>query len=377
MPRFDDTHFMRLAVRLGRRGLGRTSPNPPVGAVIVAGGTGTDGSVVGRGYHRQAGRAHAEVEALRAAGARARGATLYVTLEPCAHHGRTPPCTDAIVASGVRRVIIGTRDPNPAVPGDGMARLRAAGIDVRSGVLQPACDELIAAFRKHVTTGRPLVTLKLAASLDGRIATASGESRWLTGEDSRRFVHRLRNEHDAVLVGAETVIRDDPELTCRMRGGRTPLRVILDGRLRLPLQARVLAPTPSAATLVVTTRGAPDAKVRQIRARGADVLRLPATAEQVSIPRLLRVLGERGVMSVLIEGGATVAAAALRTHAVDRLLIFYAPMLIGGDGRPTLGPLGVRRLRHAPRLGALRVRRFAKDVLVATEIVVTHDAAAD
>ena len=354
---------MRLAVRLGRRGCGRTSPNPPVGAVIVA-----RGAVVGSGYHHQAGLPHAEVEALRAAGARARGATLYVTLEPCAHHGRTPPCTDAIVASGVRRVVIGTRDPNPAVPGRGMNRLRAAGIEVHSGVLQPACDELIAAFRKHVTSGRPLVTLKLATSLDGRIATASGESRWLTGDDSRRFVHRLRNEHDAILVGAQTVIRDDPELTCRLPGGRNPLRVILDGRLRLPLDARVLAPTPAAATLVVTAREAPDAKVRRIRNRGAEVLRLPAKAGQVSFPALFRVLGQRSIMSVLIEGGATVAAAALNARAVDRLLVFYAPLLIGGDGRAALAALGVRHLRQALRLGELRVRRFAKDVLVATEV---------
>jgi diaminohydroxyphosphoribosylaminopyrimidine deaminase/5-amino-6-(5-phosphoribosylamino)uracil reductase len=358
----DDARFMRLALRLGRRGLGRTSPNPPVGAVVVAHGT-----VVGRGYHRKAGLPHAEADALRAAGGRARGATLYVTLEPCAHYGRTPPCTDAIAAAGVRRVVIGARDPNPAVPGNGMARLRAAGIDVSSGVLQPASEQLIAAFRKHVTTGLPLVTLKLAASLDGRIATVTGESRWITSEASRRFVHRLRSEHDAILVGAETVIQDDPELTCRLRGGHNPLRVILDGRLRVPLRARVLTNTGSAATLVVTGRGAAGARIRQIEAMGAGVLSLPANAGQLSIVRVLRALARRNVMSVLIEGGATVAALALRARSVDRLLIFYAPKLIGGDGRPMLGPLGVRHLRHAPRLGTLRVKRFATDVLVATE----------
>src|SRR5512135_2351615 len=234
MPRSDDARYMRLALRLGRRGLGRTSPNPPVGAVVVSGHT-----VVGRGYHHQAGMPHGEIEALTDAGARARGATLYVTLEPCAHHGRTPPCTDAVIAAGVRRVVFGTRDPNPTVSGNGMVRLRAARIAVTGGVLQPDCDELIAAFRKHVTTGLPLVTLKLAASLDGRIATATGESRWITGPESRLFTQRLRNEHDAILVGAQTVIRDDPELTCRLRGGRNPLRVVLDGRLRVPLGARV------------------------------------------------------------------------------------------------------------------------------------------
>ena len=364
MRRIDDAHYMRLALRLGRRGLGRTSPNPPVGAVVVAGQT-----VVGRGYHHKAGMPHGEVEALRDAGAQARAATLYVTLEPCAHHGRTPPCTDAVIAAGVRRVVIGTGDPNPSVPGNGAARLRAAGIDVTMGVAQSACDELIAAFRKHVTTGLPLVTLKLAASLDGRIATATGESRWITGAASRRSVHHLRATHDAILVGAETVIHDDPELTCRLRGGRNQLRVILDGRLRLPLSAKVLTHTETAATLVVTGQQASAAKIRQIEARGATVMRLPATSARVSMARLMRALGKRNVASVLIEGGATVAAAALAAHVVDRLLIFYAPKLIGGDGRPMLGPLGVRRLLQAPRLGPLRVRRLAGDVLVATEVL--------
>jgi diaminohydroxyphosphoribosylaminopyrimidine deaminase / 5-amino-6-(5-phosphoribosylamino)uracil reductase len=366
-PRGDDEGFMRLALRLARRGLGRTSPNPPVGAVVVA-----NGVVVGRGYHRRAGTAHAEVEALRDAGRRARGATLYVTLEPCAHHGRTPPCTEAVLAAGVRRVVIGTRDPNPSVPGNGLRRLRRAGLDVSSGVLQPACDELIAGFRKRVTTGLPFVTLKLAASLDGRIATATGESRWITGEASRRHVHRLRAEHDAVLVGAETVIRDDPQLTCRLRGGRNPLRIVLDGRLRLPLDARVLTNTASASTLVVTGRGAPQAKVRRIEALGVEVLRLPERAGRIAIRPVLHALGTRGLASVLVEGGAQIAAAMLAARAVDRFVVYYAPKLIGGDGKPMIGTLGVRRMQQALPLGRLRVKRFASDLLVATEIVRSH-----
>jgi diaminohydroxyphosphoribosylaminopyrimidine deaminase / 5-amino-6-(5-phosphoribosylamino)uracil reductase len=359
----DDARFMRMALRLGRRGLGRTSPNPPVGAVVVAHGT-----VVGRGFHRKAGAAHAEAAALREAGSRARGATLYVTLEPCAHHGRTPPCTDAVIAAGVRRVVVGTRDPNPRVPGNGVRRLRAAGIAVSAGVLSAECDALIAAFRTHVTTGRPLVTLKLAASLDGRIATVSGDSRWITGEDSRRYVHRLRAEHDAILVGAETIIRDDPELTCRVRGGRNPVRVILDGRLRLPLRARVLTKPEPAATLVLTARPAPAAKVRQVRECGAEVVSLAAKAGRIPLARALRELGKRNIMSVLIEGGATVAAAALTAGVVDRLLVFFAPKVIGGDGRPMLAELGVRRMRDALALGPLQVKRFAQDILVATQI---------
>lgn len=369
MTAADDMRFMRLALRLGRRGLGRTSPNPPVGAVLVS-----RGQVVGPGYHRQAGQAHAEIEALRAAGARARGATLYVTLEPCAHHGRTPPCTDALIAAGVRRVVIGTRDPNPHVRGGGLERLRAAGIAVAGGVLEADCETLIAAFRKHVTTGMPLVTLKLAASLDGRIATATGDSRWITGADSRRYAHRLRAEHDAVLVGAETVIRDDPELTCRLRGGRNPLRVILDGRLRVPVGAKVLADTTTAATLVVTSRQAPAAALRRIEATGAAVLRLPTTRGGIAMAPLLRALAARNILSVLVEGGATVAAAALRAAVVDRLLVFLAPQLIGGDGRPMLGSLGVRRLQQALPLGSLHVKRFARDVLIATQVR-TNEAA--
>jgi len=359
----NDVRFMRMALRLGARGLGRTSPNPPVGAVVVV-----RGKVVGRGFHRQAGAAHGEAAALRAAGARARGATLYVTLEPCAHHGRTPPCTDAAIAAGVRRVVIGTRDPNPHVPGHGIRRLRAAGITVTSGVLRDECEALIGAFRKHVTTGRPLVTLKLAASLDGRIATMSGDARWITGADSRRYVHRLRAEHDAVLVGAETVRRDDPQLTCRIRGGRNPVRVILDGRLRIPLRARVLTKRAPAATVVFTARPASAAKVRQMRERGIEVVTLEAPTGRIPIGRVMRELGKRNIMSVLIEGGATVAAAALAAGVVDHLLIFYAPKLIGGDGHPLLAGLGVRRMRDAVALGPLQVKRFARDLLVATQV---------
>ncbi|MFI5366831.1 MAG: bifunctional diaminohydroxyphosphoribosylaminopyrimidine deaminase/5-amino-6-(5-phosphoribosylamino)uracil reductase RibD [Candidatus Binatia bacterium] len=363
MSNSDDARFMRMALRLGRRGVGRTSPNPPVGAVVVVHGT-----VVGRGFHRQAGAAHGEAAALHAAGARARGATLYVTLEPCAHYGRTPPCTQAVIASGVRRVVIGTRDPNPRVRGNGLQRLRAAGIEVHSGVLQAECDELLAAFRKHVTTGLPLVTVKLAASLDGRIATAAGDARWITGEDSRRYVHRLRAEHDAVLVGAETIIRDDPELTSRIRGGRNPLRVILDGRLRLPLQSRVLTNAVPAATLVITGSQVSAAKFRNVRECGVEIVSLAAKAGRIPIARVMRELGKRNIMSVLIEGGATVATAALAAGVVDRMLVFFAPKLIGGDGRPMLEALGVRRMRDALALGPLRVKRFAQDILVATQM---------
>ncbi|MBI3783632.1 MAG: bifunctional diaminohydroxyphosphoribosylaminopyrimidine deaminase/5-amino-6-(5-phosphoribosylamino)uracil reductase RibD [Deltaproteobacteria bacterium] len=360
----NDSRFMRQAIALGRRGLGRTSPNPPVGAVIVR-----DGMVIGRGYHHGAGLPHAEVEALRDAGKRARGATLYVTLEPCAHHGRTPPCTEAVIAAGIRRVVVGTRDPNPKVPGNGINLLKAAGIEVACGVEQTACDQLIAAFRKHVVEGLPLVTLKLAATLDGRIATASGDSKWITNPTSRRQAHRLRSEHDAILVGTETILHDDPQLTCRLRGGRNPLRVILDGRLRIPLEAQVVTSARQTPTLVLTARSASSDKAKRLSALGVEVISMPSKDGKIRLRRAMRRLGKRNVASVLIEGGATVATAALREGIVDRLRLFFAPKLIGGDGRPLVGPLGVRRLRQALQLGRLQVKQFAGDLFVATEVV--------
>ena len=360
VSRATDEQFMRLALRLARRGVGRTHPNPPVGAVVVK-----QGAIVGKGFHRRAGLPHAEVEALKAAGRRAQGGTLYVTLEPCAHQGRTPPCTEAILAAGIRRVVIGVRDPNPHVRGGGVEVLRSAGVVVDEGVEAPRCGELLAPFRKFVLSGLPWVTLKLAASLDGRIATSTGESRWITGEQSSAYVHRLRDEHDAVLVGAGTVRADDPELTCRRRRGRNPLRVVLDGRLRSPLGARVFR-TEVAPTLVFTSARAPQRKVAQLRARGVEVMILGESAH-LAWPEVLRELGRRGLLSVLVEGGADVAAQALASRSVDRLLLFLAPVLIGADGRPVVGPLGVRQLAEAIRLPPLRVRRFAGDLLVATE----------
>jgi diaminohydroxyphosphoribosylaminopyrimidine deaminase/5-amino-6-(5-phosphoribosylamino)uracil reductase len=353
-----DAAFMRQAVRLGRKGLGRTSPNPPVGAVVVA-----NGRVVGRGFHSRAGAPHGEIEALRQAGARSRGATLYVTLEPCNHHGRTPPCTDAILAAGVRRVVFGVRDPNPRVRGGGAARLRRRRVRVDAGVEADACAELLAAFTTVARLGRPLVALKLAATLDGRIATATGASRWITGAAARRFAHRLRNEFDAVMVGAGTVIADDPALTSRVRGGRDPLRVVVDGRLRVPLSARILAADAAAGTLLATTvrNGR---KLTALRRRGVGIVSVPGREGSMSLRRLLPRLAERGVSSVLIEGGAALAAAALRERVVDRLFVLFAPKLIGGDGVPMIGPLGVTSMRDAIDLQVLGVSHLGPDLLV-------------
>lgn len=349
---------MRAAVRLGRKGIGRTSPNPPVGAVVVKAGR-----IIGSGFHPRAGEPHAEVEALREAGARARGGTLYVTLEPCTHYGRTPPCAPAVLAAGVRRVVVGTRDPNPRVRGGGIQWLRRHGVDVAVDVEGAACAELIAPFTKHVRTGLPLLTLKLAASLDGRIATAAGHSHWISSEPSRRLVHRLRNEADAVMVGAGTVLADDPLLTCRMRGGRDPLRVIVDGRLRIPLRARVLAGDAAAGTLIATA-ARNHRKLGMLRERGATVLAMGGSGERLSLRALLRALGDRGILSVLLEGGGSLAGAALREGVVDRVVFFYAPKLIGGDGLPMIGPLGIGRLDRARQLRQVKVSRVGEDIMI-------------
>jgi len=350
---------MARAVALAHRALGRTSPNPAVGAVVVKGGR-----IVGEGWTRPVGGPHAEVVALRQAGARARGAVLYVTLEPCAHHGRTPPCIDAVIAAGITRVVVGVGDPNPRVRGRGVRALRAAGIEVVADVLAEEAGAVSAWFRHYIVRGRPFVMLKLAASLDGRIATARGESRWISGPAARRWVHELRNRVDAVMVGSGTVLADDPALTCRLRGGRDPIRIVVDGRLRMPARARVVRQRSSAPTLIATTSAASAARRAALTRAGAEVLLVPGARGHVSLPALFRELATRGIVSVLIEGGGELAAAALRAKAVDRALLVSAPLLLGGDGRPMLGSLGVGRLARAPHVANPIFSRLGPDLLI-------------
>jgi diaminohydroxyphosphoribosylaminopyrimidine deaminase / 5-amino-6-(5-phosphoribosylamino)uracil reductase len=357
-----DARFMAEALVLARRGLGRTRPNPPVGAVLVRGG-----KVVGSGWHRSAGGPHAEVFALAQAGARARGATLYVTLEPCSHFGRTPPCARAVVAAGLGRVVVGTRDPNPRVRGRGLALLRRAGIAVSTGVREAEARDLIRGYAQHVTTGLPFVRLKLAASADGRIAAAGGASRWITGAPARRLVHEWRDEFDAVMVGVGTVLADDPELTCRRRGGRDPVRIVVDGALRTPPDARLLA-TGRSPVWIATTRRADPRRERALVARGAEVLRLPGRGGRVDLAALFRLLGKRDIVSVLVEGGSRLAGALLGSGRVDELCWFSAPLLIGGDGVPMVGSLGVRSPEGAIRLVDLRDRAVGRDRLWSARI---------
>ncbi len=360
---------MRLALRLAARGRGTTAPNPMVGALVVR-----SGQILAKGYHRKAGEAHAEVLALRAAGKGARGGTLYVTLEPCSHTAkRTPPCTEAILASGVRRVVVGMIDPNPQVGGKGVSLLRKAGLDVTTGVCEEACRQLNDGYLSVMTRGRPLVTLKLAATLDGKIATASGDARWVTGEAARRWVHRLRAASDAVLVGVNTVMRDDPELTVRHVRGRNPIRVILDGRLRIPLTARVLD-TSAAPTRIATVSASGGTislrKRRALEKRGAEVLLLPADGKgRVDLRALLVALARRDVQRLLIEGGGEMAASALRAGVVDQVCWFQAPIILGGvDAKCAVGGQSPRRMAEALRLTHVRIRRVGEDWLITGEV---------
>ncbi len=353
---------MKLALKLAARGAGWVSPNPMVGAVVVK-----DGQVVGRGYHRRVGLPHAEVEALRAARNAARGAELYVTLEPCNHEGRTPPCTRAILDAGISRVIIATRDPNPRVAGGGFEFLRSRGVPVEVGLLEVEARRLNEAWFHWVATGRPWVTVKAACSLDGKIATAGGESQWLTGEATRALGHRLRHQVDAIVVGIGTVLADDPQLTTRLPRGpcRDPIRIVLDSKLRIPLTACLLHLESPAPTWVATTGQAPPAKRRALEDLGARVLVLPEVAGRVSLPDLLEFLGAQQVQSLLVEGGAEVLGAFFDQKLVHLFRFFYAPTILGGRAAlGVVGGLGVHRLKEASRAQNLEIRRVGEDFLV-------------
>ncbi|WBV44658.1 bifunctional diaminohydroxyphosphoribosylaminopyrimidine deaminase/5-amino-6-(5-phosphoribosylamino)uracil reductase RibD [Pseudoroseomonas cervicalis] len=343
---------MRAALALAARGLGNVWPNPSVGCVLVS----PQGQVVGRGWTAPGGRPHAETEALKRAGAAARGATAYVTLEPCCHWGRTPPCTDALIAAGVARVVVAMRDPDPRVDGGGIEQLRAAGIDVSTGLLEDEARAINAGFTKRLTRNLPLLTLKLASTLDGRIATRSGESQWITGAPARRLAHALRGTHDAVLVGSGTALADDPELSCRIPGfAPVPtVRVVADARLRLSPGARMLR-EGGGPVWIATRTGHPDALLAPLRAAGAEIVEVPEAEGPAGQPMgldpaaLLRALAARGLTRVLAEGGAALAAGLLRAGLVDRLAWFHAPAIIGGDGRPALDALPLELLSAMPR----------------------------
>ncbi len=358
-----DAELMARALAVAKKG--DPSPNPHVGCVIAREKDGRY-EILSEAYHETAGKDHAEAAALRPLGDDARGATAYITLEPCTHHGKTPPCVQALIAAGIRRVVIGCRDPNPHVPGGGMEALRAAGVEVEISELEREAEELIEAWTKFITTGHAFLSLKLALSLDGRIASRTGVSKWITGGDSRAFGHELRARHDAVMVGINTVLTDDPRLTVRATLGRNPIRVIVDSKLRLPLDRKLVKTAADVSTCVLTTAEADPKHVEALEGLGVSVITVPATAEgRCDMRTALRELAKREVVSVLCEGGAELAGSMLAAQHVDRLHAFLAPLLLGPRGRPGAvdwaGPEGIS---DAPRLLFPRWRLHGDDAYV-------------
>ena len=367
-----DVFFMQQALRLAARGRRTVRPNPMVGAVVTANGT-----VVGSGYHKRAGGPHAEIVALRRARVRSRGATLYTTLEPCCHtNKRTPPCVPAILESGVRRVVVAMRDPNPRVAGRGIRQLRRAGLSVDVGCLGTEAAALNEVYLHWIKTGRPFVVLKAAMTLDGKIATATGESQWITGTKARAHVHELRSRVDAIAVGAETVLADDPQLTVRISGGqrpatvvRQPVRLIFDSRLRIPFKARVLQGIEQAPTVIATTKLAGHRKVERLRKMGVQVLVLPRKGTRVSLDKCLQALGSMEIASMLLEGGSELNAAFLRAGLVNRVCLYVAPALLGGqETKGLLGGRSPRRLAEILSVSNLHIESLGEDVLITGDL---------
>lgn len=338
-----DRRYMKLALALARRGLGTVSPNPAVGCVLVS----PEGKVVGRGWTQPSGRPHAETEALRRAGARARNATAFVTLEPCSHTGKTPPCADALIEAGVTRVVAAIEDPDPRVSGQGHVRLSAAGVEVSTGICAEEAAEVNAGFILHRTQGRPLVTLKAASTLDGRIATHSGKSQWITGDAARRRGHMMRKSHDAIVVGIGTALVDDPELTCRLPGlqGHSPVRVVIDTRLQLPLISKLVRTARDVPTWVVVSSETEQERQSAYAELGVEVITVEPGRDHHPEPRdILKALAAKGLTRILVEGGSAVAAALMRAELIDRVAWFRAASVMGGDGTPVVAPYGVDEL---------------------------------
>jgi len=355
----DDERWIKRALRLAEKGRGRTSPNPMVGAVLVK-----DGKVVGEGFHAKAGEAHAEIVALQQAGEGARGATLYLNLEPCTHHGKTPPCAPQVVETGVKRVVIGMEDPNPLVKGKGIEMLRRAGLDVEVGILEKECRRLNEAFCKYILKKEPFVILKVAATLDGKMATRNGDSKWISGKASRRFVHKLRDQVDGVLVGIGTVLKDDPMLTARIRGGRDPYRIILDSQLKIPEEAKVIGTHPTKA-IIASTELAPKDKIEKLEKRGVKILIFDSKRGKVNLRACLSKLGEIGMMNLLVEGGSQVNGSFLDEGLIDKLLLFLSPRLMGDHQAPGIfGGEGVSNLQEAIVLKEIKTKRVGEDILL-------------
>ncbi|WP_042356023.1 bifunctional diaminohydroxyphosphoribosylaminopyrimidine deaminase/5-amino-6-(5-phosphoribosylamino)uracil reductase RibD [Bacillus rubiinfantis] len=363
----NDTYYMNYALNLARAASGQTSPNPVVGAVLAK-----NNQIVGFGAHLKAGEPHAEVHAIRMAGEKAAGSSLYVTLEPCSHFGKTPPCADLVIKSGIKKVFVAVTDPNPRVAGRGIERMREAGIEVETGLLAEEARDLNKVFFYHIATGLPYVTLKTAVSLDGKTATSTGDSKWITGEEARQDVHVFRHQHDAILVGVNTIIKDDPSLTVRLpAGGNNPIRVVLDTHLRTPLTAKIIT-DHEAPTWIVTGSAVPADKVESFKKAGITIVKTQAPT--ISIKAMLSLLGEQGITSLFVEGGSEVHGSFLKERTFQQMITYIAPKLIGGKLAPTsFGGLGMETMAEAVPLNFKHVDMIGKDIRIIAEPEVNNN----
>jgi diaminohydroxyphosphoribosylaminopyrimidine deaminase/5-amino-6-(5-phosphoribosylamino)uracil reductase len=357
-----DQFYMKRALELAAQAEGRTNPNPMVGAVIVK-----DGQLIGEGFHHQAGTPHAEIHALNEAGDQAAGSTMYVTLEPCSHFGRTPPCADAVIKAGIKRVVIAARDPNPQVAGKGIAKLRGAGIEVELGVMEHEASRLNEVFFKYIQTGLPFVTLKTAMTLDGKIASCRGDSKWITGEDSRHYVHQLRNVYDAIMVGIGTVLKDNPFLNTRLEieNIRNPVRIIIDSHLDLPPASNIARSSHEQRTLVFCSNSSDAKKRKQLEALGLELISLEMDSELIPLEKVLVILSEMGLCSLLVEGGGEINAYLLQHQLIDKVHWFIAPKIIGGREAPSpIGGQGIELMKDALEINSIEIQKFSEDFLL-------------
>ena len=350
---------MELAIKLAKKGEGKVNPNPMVGAVIVK-----DGIVIGEGYHERYGEGHAEVNAFKSLKEDPSGSTMYITLEPCSHYGKTPPCADKIIENNIKRVVIGMIDPNPLVSGNGVDKLKKAGIEVKVGVLEDKCKKLNEVFIKYILTKKPFVVLKTAMSLDGKMATRTGESKWISSEKSRLQVHNLRNKLSGIMVGVNTVIKDDPELTCRIQNGSNPIRIIVDSILRIPMNSKVLQNKDNK-TIIATTKRANMKNMQELLKKNIKVLIIEEKNGQVNLNALIKKLGELNIDSILLEGGGTLNYSALEENIVDKVMIYISPKIIGGEFSKTpVGGIGIDKLNDAFKLKDITANIVDEDILV-------------
>ncbi len=355
---FDDNYYMRMAIRLARKGIGKTNPNPMVGAVIVR-----NGKIIGRGYHKKCGDYHAEINAINNVKGSIRGSTIYINLEPCSHYGRTPPCVDTLIKKGLKRVVVGTHDHNPEVNGKGIKILKSKGIKVDVGILDTECRQLNEHYFKFIKSGIPYVTVKYAQTLDGRIATKTGDSQWISSEASRKYVHFLRSTNDGIMVGAGTVIADNPQLTVRHVKGMNPLRIIVDSKLRIPINSSVLTDGNPHQTIIATTSNTPARKITAIKKLGVEVLVVRKERNgKVSFSSLLKELGKREIMSVLVEGGSGMITALLKVNLVDKMIIPISPRILG-KGLEAIGDLNINKIKDAIKFSSFKTMKKGDDLI--------------